>query len=61
MKVKDCETCKHCQRRTWAQYHTPKNYHPIGFTHAYAYCTKHKRRVAEVRKCDEKGGRDHGV
>ena len=56
MRVKDCKNCEHCQRRTWSQYHEPKNYHPIGFTHAYAYCKKHQSRVLEVKKCEMKGG-----
>lgn len=53
MKVKDCKKCNYCERRTWVDYHTPANYHPIGFTHAYAYCKKHKKRVLDVRKCEE--------
>lgn len=54
MRVKDCRGCEFCQRRTWSQYHEPKNYHPIGFSHAYAYCTKHRKRVSEVKKCEVK-------
>ena len=53
MRVKDCRSCPHCQRRVWSDYHIPKNYHPIGMSHAYAYCTKHRKRVSEVKKCDE--------
>ena len=53
MRVKDCRSCPHCQRRVWSDYYTPKNYHPIGMSHAYAYCTKHRKRVTEVKKCDE--------
>jgi len=51
MRVKDCEKCKHCSRRSWVQYYKPKNYHAIGISHAYAYCGKHKKRVLEVKKC----------
>ena len=53
MRVKDCQNCKHCQRRTWHQYHVPKSSHPVGFTHAYYFCTKHQKRVREVKKCQE--------
>lgn len=55
MKVKDCKTCEFCERRTFSTYHTPKNYHPVGFSHAYAYCTLHQKRVSEIKKC-QKGG-----
>ena len=54
MRVKDCKGCEFCVRRTWSQYYEPKNYHPIGFSHAYAYCKKHKKRVSWVKKCEEK-------
>lgn len=57
MKVKDCRHCKHCQRRTWSQYVKPNNFHAVGFTHAYAYCTKHQARVSEVKKCKEQEAR----
>lgn len=53
MRVKDCERCTYCTRRTWSHYHKCRDYHPIGMTHAYAFCTKHDRRVSEVKKCDE--------
>lgn len=54
MKVKDCQHCKHCQRRTWSHRHVPKSGRAVGFTHAYAYCTKHQARVADVKKCEKK-------
>lgn len=53
MRVKDCKGCRHCKRRVWSQEYKPKNYHAIGFSHAYAYCTKHQKRVSEVKKCEE--------
>ena len=58
IKVTACKGCPHLRRRTWVQYYEPKNYHPIGFTHAYAYCEKHKKRVAQVQACEiqKKGG-----
>ena len=54
MKVSECEKrkCPYKERRTWQQYYTPSNYHPIGFCHAYAFCTKHKQRVSLVKKCN---------
>ena len=58
MRVKDCNNCEHCQRRTWTHTHKPKGYHTIGMTHAFAYCKKHKRRVSEVKKCDERRNED---
>ena len=54
MVVKNCEKCMYCERRVWSHYYEPKNYHPIGMSHAYAYCRKHKQRVSKVKKCDEK-------
>ncbi|MCM1236794.1 MAG: hypothetical protein NC489_42500 [Ruminococcus flavefaciens] len=53
MKVKDCEKCEYCERRTGSDYYKPINYHAIGMSHAYAYCNKHKMRVLEVRGCKE--------
>ena len=55
MRVKDCKdsNCSHCQRRTWSQEYKPKNYHTIGFSHAYAWCNLHRKRVSEVKKCSE--------
>jgi hypothetical protein len=53
MKVADCEKCKHHERRTWSHPHYCANYHTIGMSHAYAYCTKHCKRCADVKKCDE--------
>ena len=56
MKVKDCKGCASCQRRVYSTYHTPKNYHPIGMSHAYAYCTFHQKRVLDVKKCEKRKG-----
>ena len=53
MKVNDCKKCIFCKRKTWTHYYKPINYHPIGITHAYAYCEKHKKRVSKVNKCEE--------
>lgn len=54
MRVKDCAGCKYCDRRVWSQYYEPKNYHPIGMSHAYAFCKKHEKRVMNVKKCEER-------
>ena len=51
MRVKDCEKCPYKRRHVWTDYHIPKHYHPIGMSHAYAYCAFHKKRVSEVKKC----------
>ena len=56
MKVANCEKCKHHERRTWSHPHYCANYHTIGMTHAYAYCTKHCKRCADVIRCDELQG-----
>ena len=53
MKVKDCKKCECCERRTYSTYHVPTNYHPIGMSHAYAYCSLHKKRVLEVKRCEK--------
>lgn len=52
MKVKDCTKCKYCKRKVWSQYYKPNNYHAIGMSHAYAYCEKHRKRVSEIKQCD---------
>lgn len=51
MKVKDCEKCDHCQRRTWAQRYQPSNYHAIGMSHAYHVCLIASKRCLDVKKC----------
>ena len=56
MKVRECQKCEHCKRRTWTQYYEPKNFHPIGFTHAYAYCEKHRKRVSAIKSCNVRRG-----
>lgn len=46
-----CCKCKHYKRKRWVQYYEPKNYHPIGMTHCYGYCTKQKEKCRKIRKC----------
>ena len=53
MKVKDCRMCPYHERRVWHTYYRPRNYHAIGMTHAYAYCTLHQKRILKVRNCNE--------
>ena len=53
MKAKNCVGCEYCSRKVWTTYHVPNGYHPIGMSHAYAYCKKYGMRVSEVRKCEE--------
>ena len=52
MKVKLCKTCNCYKRRVWSSFYKPKNYHEIGVSHAYAWCTKHNKRCLEVKRCD---------
>lgn len=52
MRVKDCRKCRFHKRRTFSTYHIPLNYHAIGFSHAYGYCEKHKKRCSEVKRCE---------
>ena len=52
MRVKDCQNCPKCKRKVWSSYHVPLNYHPIGMSHAYAFCNLHKKRVRDVKKCE---------
>ena len=51
MKVKQCERCEKYERRVWSQYYEPRNYHPIGMSHAYGYCKRYKIRCLLVKKC----------
>jgi len=52
MRVRDCRKCKKYMRRVWSDYYIPRNYHPIGMSHAYAWCKKHQKRCREVRECE---------
>lgn len=52
MRVKDCAKCPKHRRRVWSSYYRPLHYHPIGMSHAYAWCTFHEKRCREVKKCD---------
>lgn len=51
MRVRDCQKCQEYVRKVWSDYHIPRNYHPIGMSHAYGWCNKHKKRCLEVRRC----------
>ena len=52
MRVRDCQKCQEYVRKVWSDYHIPRNYHPIGMSHAYGWCNKHKKRCLEVRRCE---------
>lgn len=52
MRVRDCQKCQEYVRKAWSDYHIPRNYHPIGMSHAYGWCNKHKKRCLEVRRCE---------
>ena len=52
MKVRDCEGCKHSERRVWTSRYKPANYHEIGVSHAYRYCRLHGARCLEVKGCE---------
>jgi len=58
MRASDCKKCPMYVRRVWSDYYVPKNYHPIGMSHAYAYCKLYKKRVLDVKKCAR--GASHG-
>ena len=49
MKVSYCEKCKCYERRKWSDYYVPKNYHPIGMSHAYGYCRLLCMRCSEIK------------
>ena len=51
MRVKDCQKCKYYKRRTWSHKHYSANYHPVGMTHAYGFCEKHKERCLLIKRC----------
>ena len=55
MRNSDCKKCRYYSRRTWSHYYIPRDYHPIGMTHAYGYCMLHEKRVRDIRKCDNGG------
>lgn len=52
MKVSVCRKCRYFRERRWSQYYEPRNYHPIGMTHVYAYCALRKVRCTEVSDRD---------
>ena len=52
MKVSICRKCKHFRERRWSQYYEPRNYHAIGMTHVYGYCTRMKQRCVDVKDND---------
>ena len=53
MRVEECKKCAFYTRRKWTQFYAPVNYHPIGMTHEYGFCTKHNKRCSRVKKCED--------
>lgn len=51
MRVKDCRGCRYCERRVWSSSYKPANYHEVGVSHAYRYCTLKKDRCLNVKSC----------
>ena len=51
MRVSYCAKCQYYERKTWSNYHIPKNYHPIGISHAYGYCKLYCMRCSEIKPC----------
>ncbi len=51
MKVRDCSKCKFFEQRYWNQKYKPVNYHMVGISHVYGFCSKHKQRVLKIKKC----------
>ena len=52
MKVKDCKKCKMYMRKVWSRYYIPRDFHPIGMSHAYAWCKLYRKRCREVKECE---------
>lgn len=52
MKVGICRKCRYFRERRWSQYYKPRDYHPIGMTHVYAYCARWKKRCTEIKDTD---------
>lgn len=50
MKVSKCKKCFFCERRTWSSSYKPANYHEIGVSHAYRYCTIFEKRCLEIKE-----------
>ena len=52
MKV---SVCRNFRERRWSQYYEPRDYHPIGMTHVYAYCVKGSltRMVTAIKEARE--------
>lgn len=49
MRVSDCRKCEFHSERRYSTYHEPRNYHPIGMSHRYAFCELTKRRCSDVK------------
>ena len=49
MKISNCEKCEYFRHRTWSTYYKPKDYHPIGISHAYGYCKLYENRCGNIK------------
>jgi len=49
MRVSDCRKCEFHSERRYSTYYEPRNYHPIGMSHRYAFCELTKRRCSDVK------------
>lgn len=54
MRVKNCNGCYNLTYKYWTSSYKPANYHTVGVCHKYAYCDAYKRRVSEVKRCDQR-------
>ena len=52
MKVSACRKCKYFKEHQWSQRFKPRNYHAIGMTYTYGYCSYHKKRGSDVKRTD---------
>lgn len=49
MRVSNCRKCEFHSERRYSTYYEPRNYHPIGMSHRYAFCELTKRRCSDVK------------
>lgn len=52
MKVSKCKRCIYSIRKRYSTYHTPRNYHAIGISHAYYFCELLQKRCLDIKKSE---------
>lgn len=52
MRVSDCRKCEFHSERRYSTYYEPRNYHPIGMSHRYAFCELTKKRCSDVKNSE---------